>query len=384
MLARLKPILLAPPGWVQRGATFDIDFTKRLSWARGGGTTLSSLLTNVNSTGGYVTNSAGLPSLVAANTLGIPDLGLSAWQSAQELSLWNRDLTNAAWTKTSVTAAKDQTGADGTATAASSLLATGANGTTFQTFTIASAVKTFSPYVKRITGSGTISITLDGGSTYTDITSLINSSTFTRVSAAQTLANPSIGFKISTSGDKIAVDFVGMKALAFVDPPIATTTVAVTRSADVVTGALGSWFNAAAGTFVIQFSTVIPNSANTSPGGFDDGSSNNQMLSYTSGTALIYFQRAGGVARYNTASGAAVVNGATNKVAMGYGPTPDFGAFNGANTQSLASAGLPTGLNRLILGGSASGGDTQLNGYIKRFTYFPQRPANAQVTALSV
>jgi hypothetical protein len=383
MLPRLKPILFAPPGWVQRGASFDIDFTKRLSWVRGGGA-LTSLLGNVNSTGGYVTNSAGFLTLIPANTLRISDLGLLVEQSSTNLCLWNRDFTNAAWTKTSVTAAKDQTGADGTANAASSLLATGANGTVFQAFTIASAVKAGSYLVKRITGSGTVSITLDGGSTYTDITSQLNSSTYTLIQSTQTLANPSIGFKITTSGDKIAVDFAGLEALAFATSRIATTTVSVTRSADVVTGALGSWFNAAAGTFVIQFSTTIPNSANTSPGGFDDGSSNNQILSYTSSASLFYFQRAGGSARYNTASGVTLVNGATNKVAIGYGPSPDFGAVNGGSTQSLASAGLPTGLNRIIFGGSASGGDTQLNGLVKRGTYIPARQANAQVTGLSV
>jgi hypothetical protein len=145
--------------------------------------------------------------------------------------LYCRDFTNAAWTKTNVTAAKDATGIDGAANSASSLTASANNGTCLQSVTIASAKFYTSFRVRRKTGTGTVEITDDGGSNYTDITSSINSSTYTRVSINRTQANPSIGFRLGTSGDAIEVDFA---CLGEDDPyaPIETTSSATTVNAD--------------------------------------------------------------------------------------------------------------------------------------------------------
>jgi len=147
--------------------------------------------------------------------------------------LWCRDCTNAAWTKVGVTPALDQVGIDGAATSASSLLATGANGTCLQAITLASSARLQSAFVKRLVGSGTIQMTTDGGSTWTNITV---TAAWTRVTIpVQTLANPSVGFRIVTSGDKIAVDFVqneGGSVWQTPSSPILTTTVAIARSAD--------------------------------------------------------------------------------------------------------------------------------------------------------
>jgi hypothetical protein len=68
--------------------------------------------------------------------------------------LWNRDATQTEWVKTNITAAKDQTGIDGVANAASSLTATDDNGTCIQTITLAAGNRTGSVYLKRLTGTG--------------------------------------------------------------------------------------------------------------------------------------------------------------------------------------------------------------------------------------
>lgn len=147
--------------------------------------------------------------------------------------LHNRDLTNAAWVKTNMTAAKDQTGSDGVANSASSILATAGNATVLQAITLASSARYQSAYVKRITGSGTIEMTMDNGATWTAITV---TGAWTRVTIpTQTLANPTVGFRIVTSGDKIAVDFAQNENGTFATSPIDTTTVAVTREADQMT-----------------------------------------------------------------------------------------------------------------------------------------------------
>lgn len=110
------------------------------------------------------------------------------------------------------------------------------NATILQQFTLASAARSFSAYVKRKTGTGTISITRDGGSNWTDITSQINSSTFTRVSILNTsVTNPNCGFKLGTSGDEIIVDCCQDEAGVNASTPIITTSATVTRNADVLT-----------------------------------------------------------------------------------------------------------------------------------------------------
>lgn len=150
--------------------------------------------------------------------------------SATNVVLYNRDLTNAAWVKTNCTAAKDQTGIDNVSNAASSVTATASNATILQTITLASSQRFQSVFVKRITGSGAVSMTTDGGATWTALT--LTSSWARLPIPAQTLANPSVGFKIATSGDAIAVDLVQNETGAAWTSPIATTSTAVTRTAD--------------------------------------------------------------------------------------------------------------------------------------------------------
>jgi hypothetical protein len=152
--------------------------------------------------------------------------------------VWSRDLTNAAWTKTNGTAALDQTGADGSATSASSFIATAGNATALQAMTQASAPYTFSVYLKRLVGVGEVDITLDGGATWTNITASLVTGAYRRVSATQTLINPSFGIRLVVNGDKVAFDFSQAEApLGFASSPILTTSVTATRALDNFLGA---------------------------------------------------------------------------------------------------------------------------------------------------
>ncbi|MGE9070550.1 hypothetical protein ACQKHG_24715, partial [Escherichia coli] len=56
--------------------------------------------------------------------------------------------------------------------------------------------------------------------TETDISSQINSLTYTRVQLTTSVLNVAIGFKIDTSGDAIDVDFNQFEAGAFASSPI--------------------------------------------------------------------------------------------------------------------------------------------------------------------
>lgn len=94
---------------------------------------------------------------------------------------------------------------------------------------------TFTPsfLLKRTTGSGTISITLDG-SNYTDITSLLNTSSLVQVTApgSKLLASYTLGIKLGTSGDAIVADFAQLENNPFATSPIWTTSASLARGTE--------------------------------------------------------------------------------------------------------------------------------------------------------
>jgi hypothetical protein len=144
-------------------------------------------------------------------------------------STYADDLTNAAWTKTNTGAAKTTTGPH--AEPCSTLTATAGNGTCIQAIVAAGASQNFSVFVRRRTGTGTISITSNNGVVWTDITSLLNSTTYTRVQVAGT-TNPSIGFKITTNADAIDVALALNAPVSYMSSPRPVYAAATARSAD--------------------------------------------------------------------------------------------------------------------------------------------------------
>ena len=139
-----------------------------------------------------------------------------------------------------------KTGIDKATNSSSLLTARASNATILQTITAAAAAGSSSFYVKRSVGTGTISFTRDGGATWLDITNQINSNTFSRVMIENdTRANPSIGFKISTSGDAIIVDYGQNEAGTNCTNPILTTSTTNNRTADSLSyPSTGNIFNA--------------------------------------------------------------------------------------------------------------------------------------------
>jgi hypothetical protein len=149
---------------------------------------------------------------------------------------FNRDLTNAAHTKTNVTPAKDQTGIDGVANSCSRITASAVNGTCLAAVVDASKARVQYAYVKRLVGAGGIDMTMDGGTTWTAIAP--GAGVFAKVTIpSQTLANPSIGFRIQVNGDSIAVDYIQNEGLSagsgvYGSSPILTAGGAVNRPDD--------------------------------------------------------------------------------------------------------------------------------------------------------
>jgi hypothetical protein len=186
--------------------------------------------------------------------------GLLIEEARTNRLLWNRDATDAAWVKTDVTAAKDQTGIDGVAIAASSLTSTADGGTCIQTITLASGSRTGSVFLKRITGTGNVQVTLDG-STWSTVD--LSADEWRRIVLSGTVTNPVVGIKLAVSGDAVAMDYGQVEDGLSSTTPILTTTASVTRAVDSNTRVIQDVLNLNGATVYAEFSTSGLNQNNS-------------------------------------------------------------------------------------------------------------------------
>ena len=305
--------------------------------------------------------------------------GLLIEQASTNSALWSRDLTNAAWTTLLGTAAKDQTGIDGVANSASSFVATSGNATTLQTVTHVSSTDNYAVWLKRITGTGEIDITLDGGVTWTNVTSQINSSTWTRVSANEsTVINPAVGLRIVTNGDKIAVDQNQLEiGQNFATSDIITTSTAAPRSADVASIATTSFaWSAAAGAAMVKL--IGLNAAGT-PRTLGTNAASNALALLFGLTSAGFFD--GASVTISVGSGSL---GVVNKQGSSWGPSRSAVAFNGS---SVVDGGVPNAANMAqittLMIGAAGAGSSYGNGWYQAVQIFNRQPSDGQLQALT-
>ena len=294
------------------------------------------------------------------------------------IALHSRDFTQAAWSKTNITAALNVTGIDGAANSASRLTATAGNGTALQTITSASATHVSSFFARRITGTGTVEITQDNGATWTAITLTAAWQRFNV--AAATVTNPVIGFRIVTSGDVIAVDVAQCEVSAVVSSPIITGAASVARAADNATvNTLTPWFNPIEGTILAEYSRPFP-----VQGQYE--------LSFNDGTTAERIEMNNGVNRLvgvldNTVLQFQAIVGAgldaafqVSKKALAYRAADFAGCLNGDTVSTGATGTVPTVTN-LRIGRFVSA--NHANGWIRRIAYYPTRLPNATLQGLT-
>ena len=141
---------------------------------------------------------------------------------------YTQEFDNAAWTKTTATiTANTAAGPDGYATA-DTVTAAAANAVIGQAWVSVTAPYTFSIWMKRVSGSGTIEI--NGGASWS--TASITSE-WQRISVTQnvTAGVPSVGIRIGTSGDVIQVWGAQLSNSASVDPYVYNPQAAPTSTA---------------------------------------------------------------------------------------------------------------------------------------------------------
>lgn len=139
-------------------------------------------------------------------------LSLLVEPTVTNAALRSCDMSNATWVKSNMTAAKTATGPTGVANSASRLTATADNATALQAITHTSGIRSLTMRLKRIAGSGPVSVTLDG-STWLDVTASLSTLRYNRMTPdafpglSVTQTNASIGIKLSTSGDVVEAAF---------------------------------------------------------------------------------------------------------------------------------------------------------------------------------
>jgi hypothetical protein len=286
------------------------------------------------------------------------------------------------WTASNITASKNQTGIDGVANSASSLTATAGNGTCLQAITLASAARYQSAFVKRISGSGTINMTMDNGTTWTAIT--VTSDWTPLEIPSQTLANPTVGFRIVTSGDAIAVDCVQNENGAFRTSPIITYGTSLTRAADNI------YIDNTAFPLSLLTLTAVVQARLPSPSfSFPCAFAFVQTAAPTSNRVQIYHGAFG--ANYNstyrvTAAGGGSVGGLTitgtispltvYKTGLAFQSGSHAAVVNGGTVATDSAASVLTALDRLYLSQANTG---HINGHIQSFFYTARRMSDAEL-----
>lgn len=295
----------------------DADFALPLADAGDGAVDTTPMLgtgsaTFTRNTTAYALLSNGLYGLVDANVArgqyspaGVYLGYLAEGARADELGTTaaiRRTMANVGWVATNITVGA-ATGADGVASAGASLTASAANGTIKFTTVLAAAVRTYSAWVRRKTGTGTVNITGDNGVTWTAITLTTTYTQFSFVTASA--ANPIVGFRIVTDTDAIEVDFNTLEAAAFANPtPIPVN---VSKATDLLTyptsgniiGTTGSCYAEAAISVAAVATNVViigiyPGSGNggmplriiTDTVGFYDGTVNRTGVSFTGSNVI--------------------------------------------------------------------------------------------------
>ena len=218
-----------------------------------------------------------------------------------------------------------------------------------------------------ITLSGTSSATVTGTGVYP------SRRTFTFTPTAGTLT-------LTVSGTvQYAQLEVGSVATSFIPTAGAT----VTRNADLasITGTnFSSWFNATNGAIYAEMSNVL---ALGSIYSIDDGTANNRFVGqYNSSTQTLFRFLTAGVEQGAIIQMNAVSAGAICKMVGAYKLNDFAMATNGLATNLDTSGTVPSGVNQMRFGRNVVN-TTFLNGFFRKFMYWPQRITDNEVRAFS-
>jgi hypothetical protein len=232
-------------------------------------------------------------------------------------------------------------------------------------------------FLKRITGTGNIQVTLDG-STYSTVE--LSDTLWYRIVLSGSVTNPTVGIRLAVSGDAVAMDYGQVEDGLFVTSPILTTTATVTRSADVGTLFAQNFGNNVRGynkgtfygAFTPFYSAVTPNGSDTGLSMRDSvGNGNLNNLGFRNvGNANFQLNCIAGGAGTSPAVASPLGN---IKAAVSFqGGTVNGAASSEHGTNSIATTLLGSSqplINSFVLSAQNTGSSGLM--WVKRATFYP-------------
>jgi hypothetical protein len=182
------------------------------------------------------------------------------------------------------------------------------------------------------------------------------------------------------SGNGVYVYGAQLEQGAFATSYIPTVGSQLTRAADVASvNTLSPWYNATEGTLYAE-ATAYAGTTTNRYYELSDGTSTNVIQSFA-GPSTIYTEwvYVGGAPQAQLSSSGSPTSLA--KIAAAYKQNDFAASLNGATPATDTSGAIPP-VNKLNIG-SASNGTSNLNGHIRRITYYPQRLTNAQLQSIT-
>jgi len=316
--------------------------------------------------------SQGVWSAVDASGAAIPAatlLGYLSEGARTNALLWSNDWTNAAWVKTTMTTAFTSTGPDGVANSATRLTASAGNALALQTIVAAASSRTFSVWIKRITGTGTVELTQDGLA----FTAVTVTAGWTQVQLTASQLNAVLGIRIVTNADAVDVWCGQFEAGAFASSAIPTTTASASRNADVlsypmagnISGTVGSAYSETTPYVLVNSSYLIA----------DEVDNRVPIYFNAAGTALMY----DGTNNPSLKASAYAANTLT-KGAVAWSGVLETSAFGGSlGTPGTFDGNFDLGAT-FAIGGNGFG---QLFGNIRNVRIYPNALTNAQLQAMT-
>lgn len=174
---------------------------------------------------------------------------------------------------------------------------------------------------------------------------------------------------------------------AFPTSYIATTTAAATRAADVavMTGTnFSSWFNAAAGTLFAEWNAFGSN-YNRSVVDIEQTAAATDRIDIAINSSNVINPKTvvGGSAVASLNGGNYTAN-TTARLAFAYASANYASSLNGAAAVTATTAGaLPSSLAKMFIGSLSGISGQQINGHLRRITYFPRRLSNTELQGIT-
>jgi hypothetical protein len=317
----------------------------------------------------------------AAFTSDVPavtDLGLLIEERATNLALHARDCAQTVWVKLDASCTATASGIDREANAASTLQASGANGTLCQSIAAAAPYLTFSVFLRRHAGSGAVAISINDGRQWLPVSVTDSYQRFQISTEAASVANrPRICIRIAAAGDAVDLDFAQLEATLYATSPIATTGRPVLRQGDVVNliGPMSSCLLGASGSGLFAGRGV--------PAGRFRYSSDAHLWSpgLATNSAFAY------VSQYDAKTVEAYVNGAIVFAKTGAGslarPFKAAVAWDASGASVVVNAGTVATTAKTFPHGGAPFLNGEYNGYVTEATCWTQRLADKALTTLT-